>query len=237
MIFLKKIDVIFCIILSFSVGFEAKHFVLMSAPGSGKGTFSQYLVEKHGYVQICAGDLFRHEIIQQTELGKKIQSIVESGQYVDEDITCELMSRHLLVALSEKKQFILDGFPRSEHSLNYIKKFFIEQNLCDEVCFVQLQASDSLCAKRILSRIVCNTCFRVYNAQFLSTSSQVNCEKCGALLSTRLGDREDVVFKRLKHFHDIVEPLLEVVRSEYCVYQINAEQSISRLQGIYDELI
>lgn len=216
---------------------QAKHFVLISAPGSGKGTFSQYLLEKYGYVQICAGDLFRHEILQQTELGKKIQSVVEAGDYVDEAITCQLMRQYLQQALLEKKQFILDGFPRSEHSLEFIKNFFSEQNIVDQVCFIQLQAADALCADRILSRIVCNTCFRVYNEKNLSSQLERKCEKCGASLATRIADQEEIAFKRLRYFHDSVEPLIEAVRGEYVVYKINVDQSLYALQGIYDEII
>lgn len=232
MIFLKKLGI--CFFVFFMTFVEARNFILMAKPGSGKGAFSQYMIEKYGYVQICAGDIFRHEILQQTELGKKIQQIVEQGKYVDEDIACELMRQHLLKALSENKKFILDGFPRSDYALSYIKFFLKEHNLSDGVCFIKFDALDAVCLERILGRIVCNNCFRVYSSK--SLLGEKNCQKCGALLSKRMADLEEIVGQRLEHFRNTVEPLFESIRKDYSSCVIDTENSLDDLYRIYDEL-
>lgn len=233
----KKINILLFIFFLATQLINAKHFVLIAKPGSGKGTFSQYMVEKYGYFQICAGDLFRNEILQQTDLGKRIESIVAKGEYVDEDTTCELMKKYLLSTLSENKNFILDGFPRSEYSFNYVTKFFEEQNIAQDLCFVKLDVSDEVCLERILGRTVCNTCFKVYNRTFLSSCEQEKCQKCGDILSIRSGDKEEVILKRLKHFSDIVEPIFQKAAQKYAHYIVNADQSLLSLYGVYDALI
>ncbi|MCX5921894.1 MAG: nucleoside monophosphate kinase [Candidatus Dependentiae bacterium] len=119
---MKKIAVLFlCLVVHQSFGL--KHFVLLSAPGSGKGTFSQYMVEKYGYIQICPGDMYRDEIKQQTELGKRIQAIVDRGDYVDEETTCALVGEKLSKALDNNNFFIIDGFPRNEFAFQFLYNF------------------------------------------------------------------------------------------------------------------
>jgi adenylate kinase len=214
-----------------------KNFVLISAPGSGKGTFSQYLVEKHGYIQICPGDIFRREIRAQTELGKKIQPMVDRGDYVDEDIVCKLISDHVAEIVEHKKGFIIDGFPRSEASFNFLHKYLGEKKLDKDVLFVQLTASDETCAQRIEGRVVCSGCSMVYNVFLVSPKKENKCDKCYAELSRRKADSSDVVEKRLVYFHRNIQPLLAMANKFYEVREINTEKPLEELKAEYDDLL
>lgn len=222
----------------FSSFITSQHFVLIAAPGSGKGTFSQYMIQKHGYVQICPGDIFRQEILQQTELGKSIESIVAAGDYVDENIVCNLMKKHLEEAINKNKQFILDGFPRSENCLAFLKDFLKNKNLLNTVCFLQLQASDELCKERMLGRYICNNCGRVDNAKMMKHEISAKCATCNTELTFRPGDKESVIDKRLVHFHNVIEPLLKQLEADnQMVKKINTMQNLSLLHKAYDEII
>ena len=128
------------------------NFVLIAAPGTGKGTFSQHLVKTHGYVQICPGDIFRAEIEARTDLGKQIQPMVERGDYVDESIVCRLIGDRLSQALSVGKAFIIDGFPRSIVSLEFLQRLLEEKGVAISTLFVQFIAKDELCIDRIATR-------------------------------------------------------------------------------------
>lgn len=217
--------------------YARKNFILISAPGSGKGTFSQYLVQNHGYVQICPGDIFRSEIREQTALGKKIQPIVDRGDYVEEDIVCALIADNLLKAIKQQKQFIIDGFPRSEHSFIFLHKFLQENNLINDVCFLQFIAADQVCVQRILGRQICTECFKVYNLITMPAKSDTLCDDCGVPLVRRKADTESIVKNRLNYFHTHIEPLMRPALALYEIKYITTECSLEDLKATYDTLI
>ncbi|MFA5999094.1 MAG: nucleoside monophosphate kinase [Candidatus Babeliales bacterium] len=234
---MKKIQCSFLISILCFLSVNSQHFVLISSPGSGKGTFSQYMTKKYGYVQICPGDLFRKEILQQSELGKIIEPIVQAGDYVDEQIVCKLMQKHLEQALIKNKPFILDGFPRSKNSLQFLLAFLASKQILKNVCFIQFHASDEVCKQRILGRYVCNACGQVDNAAKMETNDNPTCSSCGQALALRLGDKETVVTKRLQHFHTVIEPLLKDLENNgHTVKIINSVQELSTLERIYNEI-
>lgn len=214
----------------------AKNFVLISAPGSGKGTFSQYLIEKHGYVQVCPGDIFRGEINAQTELGKKIQPIVEKGEYVEESIVCQLISDNLSKIIAQNKPFIIDGFPRSDVSFEFLHSFFLNNKLSDTVCFLQFVASDDVCIERIVDRLVCNQCYRVYNSKSVHPTSIGKCDFCDASLAVRKADTRDTARTRLDYFHANVEPLMELAAGLYLARKVDTERPLKELHKKYDQL-
>ena len=213
-----------------------KNLVLIAAPGSGKGTLSQYLCEKYNYFQICPGDLFRVEILAQTEFGRLIQPIVEQGQQVDDAIICQLVAQYLATALSQQRPFIIDGFPRTPGSLAFLTNFLQAHDLAKRVCFVQLLAPDDLCWQRIITRQVCNHCFRVYNCQTATAQNLTHCDRCHTLLTQRTSDTEQIAKLRLQYFHAEMEPLF-VQLTGYDKQQIDSTQSLTTLYEIYDQLI
>lgn len=216
--------------------FGVKNFVLISVPGSGKGTFSQYLIQRYGYIQVCPGDIFRSEIMAQTELGKKIEPIVEKGEYVDEDIVCQLIADNLSKIIEQNKPFIIDGFPRSEVSFQFLYKFFKDNNLMNNVCFLQFMVSDDECVNRILGRQVCMQCFKVYNSSSARPKKQNKCDDCGIELIVRKADTKDMAKNRLRYFHENVEPLMQSAVGLYETKKIITERPLQELYMEYDDL-
>lgn len=213
-----------------------QNLILISAPGSGKGTLSQYLIKKYGYVQICPGDIFRDEINRETELGKKIRPLVESGAYVEEPIVCNLIADNMEKTIKENKPFIIDGFPRSEFSYQFLYEILCSKSLLKNTCFLQLMVSDQACIKRILGRLICSICAKVYNNDSAQPQKFNRCDDCETKLSARIGDTEAVVVKRLEYFHKNIEPLLKKATQQYKVRIIQAECPINELHQIYDSL-
>lgn len=213
-----------------------KNFVLISAPGSGKGTFSQYLVKKYGYVQICPGDIYRNEIASQTELGKKIQPIVEQGSYVQEEITFKIIAERLLKIIKQGKNFIIDGFPCSQKSFDFLHQFFKENNIVENVCFIQFVVDDNTCISRIMGRLVCSHCFKVFNTHLLTSKNQDKCDNCGYVLGQRKADIYQVAEKRLQYFHANIEPLMIIAKKLYNTVRIT-DLYIDDLLIKYDNLI
>jgi len=232
-----KLHIFFLLILFTPNLATFKHFVLISAPGSGKGTFSQHMVKKYNYAHICPGDILRDEIRRQTDLGKKIQPIVENGDYVDRNVVWKLISDKLKQVLENGKPFLLDGFPREEDSFKFLHDFLQQHNLKEKVCFVQLTIDDEICIERILNRLVCTTCFMVYNTKSAQSNQQNICGNCESSLSKRTADTKEIAIKRLQFFHKRIEPLIELAKDFYTVEKINAHDSLLNLEKAYETLI
>ena len=217
--------------------FAYKNFVLISAPGSGKGTFSQYFVEKYGYAHICPGDIFRNEINTHTELGKKIEPLTQNGELVDEGIVCQIVADNLSKAIQQNKNFIIDGFPRTETAFTFLHKYLEAHNLTKEVCWMQFLASDDTCIQRILGRQVCTNCFRIYNVTSAQSNDKINCDGCGTKLIVRQADTEESAKKRLQNFHAHTESLVNLAKKFYEFITIETEHAFDDLKTYYNTLI
>jgi adenylate kinase len=119
--------------------------ILLGAPGSGKGTLSNILIEKKGYVQISTGDLFREQVQLGTELGKKVESIMKAGEFVPVEITNKILENKL-AELKHNDNIIFDGYPRNIEQANYLSTL---TNI-DKV--IEIQVSDDILLKRIVGR-------------------------------------------------------------------------------------
>lgn len=98
-----------------------KNYIFLGAPGVGKGTLAQQLVKKQGLVHLSTGDMFRQEIAKQTELGKKVQTIVATGAYVPDDLTNKIIKQALSSDEVASKGFVLDGYPRTINQALFLK--------------------------------------------------------------------------------------------------------------------
>ena len=87
--------------------------ILCGAPGCGKGTQSEFIVEKYGLTHLSTGDLMRHEVASGSELGQLIESYTSQGQLVPDDVTIQLLEKHIESLPADTKGLIFDGFPRT----------------------------------------------------------------------------------------------------------------------------
>ena len=126
------------------------NIILFGAPGAGKGTQAKILVEKYGIPQISTGDMFREAIKNGTELGKKAKSYMDLGNLVPDDVTIGIVEERLGKKDCENG-FILDGFPRTIHQAEELKKILEKQNKdIDKV--VVLEVRDGEIVERITGR-------------------------------------------------------------------------------------
>lgn len=211
--------------------------VLCGPPGSGKGTFSQYLKENYGFAHVSSGDLVRSEIDRQTELGKAIEEIVRRGDFIDQDIMHCLMRERILEFVQENRFFIIDGFIRLEKSLIFLKDLFHELGLSDRVILVDLAAADDICTNRILSRIVCPSCSHVYNLNSAKPTQEGICDICQSLLKIRLNDEPAVIMKRLDFYRNAIQPLIESAKKLFPHINIDTQTSLPECYLKYDNFI
>jgi adenylate kinase len=197
--------------------------VFLGAPGSGKGTQAQRLVERHGIPQISTGDLLRAHVRDGTELGRRAKAIMDAGQLVD-DATILGMVRERLSADDTARGFILDGFPRTIPQAEGLDALLAEirKPLRAVVLF---EVDPQLLIKRISGRRSCQDCGRVFNVH---TAPVPVPPPCGGQCTTprlvqRPDDNEATVTKRLEVYEAQTQPLIGFYRGRGLLKTVDAD--------------
>jgi adenylate kinase len=201
--------------------------VLLGAPGSGKGTQSQRLVERVHIPQISTGDLLRSAVARGTELGRQAREAMEGGRLVDDSLVLGMI-RERVAEPDTRRGFILDGFPRNlaqAHALDHLLEAL--KRPLDAV--VQLEVDYRELVRRISGRRTCADCGRVFN---LLTSppgpGTTLCPKTGQAhrLVQRPDDNEATVAERLRVYDEKTRPLIDFYRARGLLRVIDAEGDV-----------
>jgi adenylate kinase len=199
--------------------------VLLGAPGSGKGTQSQRLVQRHGIPQISTGDLLRAAVANGTALGVRAKEAMDQGKLVEDEIVLGMI-RERLAEPDVANGFILDGFPRNIAQANALDALLSELGQpLDAV--VQMDVEYGELMRRISGRRSCQDCGRVFNL-FSTPAEQIDTEACPKTgqphkLFQRPDDTEETVARRLKVYEEKTKPLIEFYRAKGVLQTINAE--------------
>jgi adenylate kinase len=206
--------------------------ILLGAPGSGKGTQSMRLAAKYGFHHLATGDVFRAEIAQGTELGKKAQDYVKSGKLVPDAIVTEMVAARL----DPKGKYLLDGFPRNLDQAqaldSMLKKAGATINL---VCSLALPTAEAI--RRMSSRRICSNCAEVYNVISRPTKVEGVCDKCSGKVIQREDDTEATAAKRLMVFDDLTHPLVAYYKAARVFHEIDASQSPEKVEAALSAVI
>jgi adenylate kinase len=205
--------------------------VLLGAPGSGKGTQSQRLVERHGIPQISSGDLLRAAVANGTALGLEAKSAMDRGLLVADNIVLGMI-RERLAESDAQRGFILDGFPRN------IDQAIALDTMLGEVGkpldgVVLMEVDNAELVRRISGRRTCADCGRVFNL-FTAPSAQAQSEPCpktGAphRLTQRPDDNEATVADRLKVYDEKTRPLIDFYAKRGLLRTIRAEGDVNEI--------
>jgi adenylate kinase len=206
--------------------------VLLGAPGSGKGTQSQRLVERLGIPQVSSGDLLRAAVARGTELGRQAKQAMDNGLLVDDSLVLGMI-RERLQERDARRGFILDGFPRNlaqAHALDGLLAT-LRQPL-DGV--VQLDINYAELVRRISGRRSCADCGRVFNVSAAAAAAAAQselCPKTGAphRLMQRPDDNEATVSERLRVYEQKTRPLIDLYRARGLLQVIDAEGTVEEV--------
>jgi adenylate kinase len=207
--------------------------VLLGAPGSGKGTQSQRLVDRLGIPQISTGDLLRAAVANGTELGVKAKEAMDAGRLVDDDIVLGMI-RERLGEPDAQPGFILDGFPRNIAQAEALDSLLEELGKpLDSV--VQMDVDYGELTRRIAGRRTCSNCGRVFNLLTCppGQAERETCPKTGGphQLFQRPDDNEATVAERLKVYDQKTKPLIEFYREHGILRSIDAEGELDEVTG------
>ena len=176
--------------------------VFLGPPGAGKGTLAAMASAKKGLPHISTGDLFRAAIKNETELGKKVKSILAEGRLVPDDLTIALVKERL--ALDDaSKGWILDGFPRT------IGQAAALQSIDATELVVNFDVPDGMIVFRLTGRRVCKNCGKIYHISTMPPAREGVCDACGGPLYTRPDDSEESIKTRLAAYREQTEPLID----------------------------
>ncbi len=184
------------------------NIVIFGPPGAGKGTQSNFIVNKFNLHQLSTGDLLRKEIKDQTKLGSEISSIINSGNLVSDQIVSDLIEKYISNSIY-KNSLIFDGYPRN---LNQAKNLNILLTKYDQKIDVVLKLSVSL--KTIKKRI----------------SERKN-------LENRADDNEEIAIKRYQMYEKNIDPVINFYKETNLLKVVNGETSISEISNEIGRLI
>ncbi len=196
------------------------NIIFLGPPGAGKGTQSRFLEKRYGVIQISTGDMLRSEVARDSDIGKQVKALMDSGK---------LVSDHLIIAMIKNRiaqrdcqnGFILDGFPRTEAQAEALDQLLVsEGKKIDAVLF--LNVDEDVLADRVSGRFTCAVCGKIYND--ISNPPRVKgvCDACGSHeFQRRADDKRETVVERLKEYHRSTAPILSFYKKKGCLYTVN----------------
>ena len=196
--------------------------VLLGPPGAGKGTQAVKLVEKYNVPQISTGDIFRKNIKEGTELGKKAQEYMNAGQLVPDELVVDLVVDRLQQD-DCKNGYLLDGFPRTIFQAEQLDKFLSEQGQELDIVINFNVGHDTL-IERLTGRRICTKCGAGYHIKGLPPKVEGICDKCGGELEQRKDDTVETAENRIVVYNESTAPLIEYYKQTGKLKDFDAEQ-------------
>ncbi len=178
-----------------------KNIVIFGAPGSGKGTQSDKMIEKFGFEHISTGDVLRNEIKNGTELGKTAKSFIDQGQLIPDDLMVSILASVYDSFGKEHKGVIFDGFPRTIPQAEALKKMLAERGH-KVAAMIELDVPEEELMKRLILR---------------------------GQQSGRSDDNEETIRKRLTVYHNQTAPLIDWYKQEGIHHHINGFGELDRI--------
>jgi adenylate kinase len=172
--------------------------VILGPPGAGKGTQGKLIAKDAGIPHINTGDIFRAECAAGTELGQKVNSVIDAGDLVPDELTTEIV-RARLAQDDTARGFILDGFPRTLAQAEALDRVLSEIDRGELSVVLDFELPDHMAVERLLGR---------------------------ASVEGRSDDAPDKVQHRLDVYHRQTEPLVEYYRARDLLVPIHADRSV-----------
>lgn len=177
------------------------NLILLGAPGAGKGTQAEVICNALHIPAISTGNILREAVKNETELGMKAKSYMDSGQLVPDEVVIGLLKERLGQD-DCRNGYVLDGFPRTVPQAQALEDMGV---IIDKV--IDIEVTDAAIQSRLSGRRVCEDCGATYHVVFNPTEKEGKCDKCGGNTIQRKDDSPETVLDRLSVYHEQTEPL------------------------------
>lgn len=211
------------------------NIVLLGGPGSGKGTVSGLLEKSQNIVHIATGDMFREEIKNGTELGKKAQEYINQGKLVPDEITINML-KSKINEIKDANGVVFDGFPRNRAQAEALEKMLEEMGQKVDIA-LYLDMPDKEIIYRTVKRRICSNknCGEIYNLEFKKPKQEGICDVCGSELIQRKDDNEETITNRLKVYHEQSEDLIKYYEEMNLIYRVELHANIDITENMTKE--
>ncbi len=209
--------------------------IMLGAPGAGKGTQAKLISERYGIPHISTGDIFRSNIKNGTELGKKAKTYMDQGQLVPDELTCDLVVDR--IAQDDAKDgYVLDGFPRTIPQAEALKHAL--EGRGESVDFaIDVDVPDENIIKRMSGRRACVSCGATYHVVYNPPKKEGVCDVCGSGLILRDDDKPETVKKRLDVYHSQTQPLIDYYQKDGVLKEVDGTQEIDTIFSQIQKLL
>ena len=199
--------------------------VMLGAPGAGKGTQAKMIASKYQIPHISTGDIFRANIKNGTELGKKAKSYMDQGLLVPDELTVDLVIDRL--ANDDcKNGYILDGFPRTIPQAEALDVALAK--LGEKMDYaIDVDVPDENIVSRMSGRRACTGCGATYHIVYNPSKKGDCCEVCGEKLILRDDDKPETVQKRLNVYHEQTQPLIDYYTKQGILKAVDGTQDMN----------
>jgi adenylate kinase len=212
-----------------------RYIVLMGPPGAGKGTQATRVAEEGGMCKISTGDLLREAVAMGSELGRKAEKTMKSGELVSDDVILGLVDE-VLDRPECSSGAVFDGFPRTVDQARGLERLLVERGeSLDQVLIIEVPEAEIV--RRLSGRRVCKTCGKLYHISFGPSRQEGVCDACGGDLVQRPDDAPETITRRLAVYAEETAPVREHYAATVGVTAIDGDQPIDAvMEAIRREL-
>ncbi len=209
--------------------------VLLGAPGAGKGTQASVLTGRLGMVHVASGDLFRHALQEQTELGLLAKSYMEKGELVPDEVTINMVLERIRKP-DCAAGVLFDGFPRTLSQARALdEKMTAEGRRIDSAVYIEVPEEELV--RRLSGRWICRSCQTPYHAVSSPPKVAGRCDRCGGELYQRADDTEATVRERLKVFLTQTLPIIDYYEEQGKLVRVNGNLPVEQVSAAMLKLL
>lgn len=200
--------------------------IILGAPGAGKGTQAKIISDKYKIPHVSTGDIFRANIKENTELGKKAKEYMDSGLLVPDELVIELIVDRLNKE-DCNSGFILDGFPRTIPQAEALDQALFDAGSKIDYA-IEIVVPDDLIIRRMSGRRACVNCGATYHIVNIPPVVEGRCDRCNSELILREDDKAETVLKRLEVYYEQTSPLIDYYKNQNILISIDGTRGIDQ---------
>ncbi|MBE5993957.1 MAG: adenylate kinase [Paenibacillaceae bacterium] len=201
--------------------------IMLGAPGAGKGTQAKKIAEKYQIPHVSTGDIFRSNIKEGTQLGRKAKEYMDQGALVPDELTIGMLMDRIQQE-DCSNGYVLDGFPRTIPQAESLQKAITEMG--QKIDFaINVDVPDENIINRMSGRRACISCGATYHIVYNPSKVAGICDVCGSELVLRDDDKPETVKKRLTVYHDQTRPLIDYYKEAGVLVNVDGTQELNKV--------